>query len=114
MHKLIALVFLMVGGCATVPPPATPAGEPAVLSPSTSDNVPVHGATPGRTCNASAGQTFIGQPANADTEAAILRATNAAVLRWAPPGIMLTMDYRADRITVWLDPANKITKLRCG
>jgi len=27
---------------------------------------------------------------------------------------MLTMDYRADRVTVWLDPANKITKLRCG
>jgi hypothetical protein len=44
----------------------------------------------------------------------IKRTTNAAVLRWSPPGVMLTMDYRADRVTVWLDPANKITKIRCG
>jgi hypothetical protein len=36
------------------------------------------------------------------------------VLRWAPPGIMLTMDFRADRVTVWLDAADKITKIRCG
>jgi len=28
--------------------------------------------------------------------------------------VMLTMDFRADRVTVWLDAANKITKIRCG
>jgi len=27
---------------------------------------------------------------------------------------MLTMDYREDRVTIWLDQANKITKIRCG
>jgi hypothetical protein len=46
--------------------------------------------------------------------AEIKRVSNAAVLRWAPPGVMLTMDFRSDRVTVWLDAANKITKLRCG
>jgi len=25
-----------------------------------------------------------------------------------------TMDYREDRVTVWLDSAKKITKIRCG
>ena len=30
---------------------------------------------------------FIGQPATSETGAAILRATNAAALRWAPPGV---------------------------
>jgi hypothetical protein len=43
-----------------------------------------------------------------------MRATRAAVLRWAPPGIMLTMDFRADRVTIYLGPDGKITKLSCG
>jgi hypothetical protein len=41
-------------------------------------------------------------------------ATNAAVLRWAPPGYMMTMDFRADRVTVTLDEGYKITKINCG
>ena len=33
-------------------------------------------------------------------------------LRWAPPGMMMTMEYRADRVTVCLDAAErKITKI---
>ena len=43
-----------------------------------------------------------------------LRATHAAVLRWAPPGYMMTMDFRADRVTVALGPDYKITKINCG
>ena len=43
-----------------------------------------------------------------------MRETHAAVLRWAPPGMMLPMDYRADRVTVWLDPSSKITQIKCG
>jgi len=27
---------------------------------------------------------------------------------------MLTMDYREDRVTIWVDEAKKITKIRCG
>ena len=46
--------------------------------------------------------------------AAIKRATRAAVLRWAPPGYMLTMDYREDRVTVYLGADRKITKVNCG
>jgi hypothetical protein len=44
----------------------------------------------------------------------VKHASHAAVLRWAPPGVMLTMDYREDRVTVWLDPANTITQIKCG
>jgi hypothetical protein len=57
---------------------------------------------------------FIGQEGTEATGNAILKASNAAVLRWAPQGVMLTMDYREDRVTIWLDPARKITKIRCG
>jgi hypothetical protein len=36
------------------------------------------------------------------------------VLRWAPVGVMLTMDYREDRVTVHLGPDRKITVIKCG
>ena len=43
-----------------------------------------------------------------------MRASKAAVLRWAPPGVMLTMDYREDRVTVSLGPDRKVTQVKCG
>jgi hypothetical protein len=46
--------------------------------------------------------------------AMIKKFTHAAVLRWAPPGIMLTMDYRADRVTIYVDASRTITKITCG
>jgi hypothetical protein len=36
------------------------------------------------------------------------------VLRWAPPGYMMTMDYREDRVTVYLGEDRRITKINCG
>ncbi len=74
----------------------------------------VHGETPGHTCDAGGTDRFIGQAGTEESGAAIQRATHAAVLRWAPPGYMLTMDFRADRVTVTLDEGYKITKIRCG
>jgi hypothetical protein len=93
---LLASPLLLVA-CATAPAPT-----------------PIHGETPGHTCRAEEIDHFIGQPGNSETGAAILRATNAAVLRWAPPGHMMTMDFRADRVTVRLNPAYKITAINCG
>jgi hypothetical protein len=43
-----------------------------------------------------------------------MRASHAAVLRWAPPGVMLTMDYREDRVTVHLSANDTITDIKCG
>ncbi|WP_239016934.1 I78 family peptidase inhibitor [Sphingomonas ginkgonis] len=74
----------------------------------------VHGVTPGHRCTTDATQAFVGQPGTAETEAAIRKASNAAVLRWAPPGVMLTMDYREDRVTVRLGPDNRVTAINCG
>ena len=75
---------------------------------------PVHGVTPGHKCDAAGTARFIGQPGTGATGAAIKRATKAAVLRWAPPGVMLTMDFREDRVTVYLGPDKKVTKINCG
>src|SRR5216117_4121836 len=97
MRRLAQLGPIALAACATAPA-ATP----------------IHGETPGHTCNAAGTDRFIGQPGTSETGASIKRATKAAVLRWAPPGYMLTMDFRADRVTVYLGDDRKITKINCG
>ena len=99
MRKFTLLAPVLLSASSTAPA-ATP--------------VVVHGETPGHTCVEGAADTYIGQMRSEATGKAIQDATKAAVLRWAPPNVMLTMDYRADRVTVWLDDANKITRIRCG
>ena len=99
MRKSLLLVTAPLAACAAASPP---------------DAVQVHGVTPGHKCKASGTDKFIGHIGSSETGAAILRATRAAVLRWAPPNTMLTMDYREDRATVWVDTDKKITKIRCG
>ena len=97
MRKMIFAAPALLAACATAPAP-----------------VVVHGETPGHTCVGGAADSYVGKVRSNAVGQAIQSATRAAVLRWAPPNVMLTMDYRADRVTVWLDEANKITKLRCG
>jgi len=96
MRSFVLLALTPLAACAT---PAEPI---------------VHGETPGHTCDATGTDHFIGQPGNSETGAAILKATHAANLRWGPPGYAMTMDFRADRVTVALDEAYKITKINCG
>jgi hypothetical protein len=97
MRRAFALAPILLAACSTAP------AEPVI-----------HGETPGHTCVATGTGAFIGQPGNSETGAAIQRATHAAVLRWAPPGYMLTMDFRADRVTVHLGPDYKVTEIKCG
>ena len=99
MRKSLFLSPALLAACATTNPPVS---------------TPVHGVTPGHKCDVAGTDRFIGQTRSAKAEAAIKRATKAAVLRWSPPNTMLTMDYREDRVTVWVDEAGKISKLRCG
>jgi hypothetical protein len=97
MRKIALVAPALLAACATAPA-ATP----------------VHGVTPGHKCDAAGTDRFIGQPGTKTTGAAIKNATNAAMLRWAPPGVMLTMDFREDRVTVHLGPDKKVTKINCG
>jgi hypothetical protein len=97
MRKAFALSPMLLAACSTAP------ADP-----------PVHGVTPGHKCREEGTAQYVGQARSDAVGANIKRASNSAVLRWAPPGVMLTMDFREDRVTVWLDPANKITKIHCG
>ena len=106
MRKLALFAPALMSACAANAPPSDSLGPP--------QPTPVHGVTPGHKCNAFGADRFIGQPGTSETGAAIMRATKAAVLRWAPPGYMLTMDFREDRVTVYLGPDRKVTKINCG
>src|SRR5690242_6889855 len=97
MRRLLVVFPLLLTSCSTAP------AEPVV-----------HGETPGHTCREDGTAQFVGQIKSDAVGARIKQVSNAAVLRWAPPGVMLTMDFREDRVTVWLDPGGKITKVRCG
>jgi hypothetical protein len=102
MRRIGLLAPILLAACAADAPPTDPA------------QIPVRGETAGHVCRATGTRHFIGQLRNNKTEAAIKSASQAAVLRWAPPGTMLTMDYRSDRVTVFLDSHGKITKITCG
>ena len=97
MRNLFLTAALLLVACSTVP------AQP-----------PIHGVTPGHKCDTAGTDRFIGQQGTSETGAAIMRASHAAVLRWAPPGVMLTMDYRQDRATVYLDVDRKVTDVKCG
>jgi len=97
MRRFWIPVVAALAGCAAHPAP-----------------IPVHGEDLERTCNAAGTERFVGQPATSETGAAILKATGSGVLRWAPMGVALTMDYRTDRVTVRLGPDRRVTSVRCG
>ena len=110
MRSLWLFATALLAACATAAPPAV-AGPDEGGPPRPT---PIHGVTPGHKCDATATGKFIGKPGTSETGAAIKRITKAAVLRWAPPGYMLTMDFREDRVTVYLGANRNVNKIACG
>lgn len=71
-------------------------------------------AMPQGTCNADSAQSLIGTKASAESGAELLKLTGARTLRWVPPRSAVTMDYRADRLTVSYDDDYTIVRISCG
>ncbi len=100
MRSLLFPAVLLLTGCSTTAP-----AEP---------EVPVRGQTPGYTCRGDSLAQFVGQPATGDMGARILQASGARTIRWVQHGSMVTMDFREDRVTAWLDQNNRIERVNCG
>jgi hypothetical protein len=57
---------------------------------------------------------FTGRPANAELGNEIIRASGSKTLQWIPAGTMVTMDFREDRVRIYLDEQNKVQRVSCG
>jgi hypothetical protein len=64
-------------------------------------------------CKADAAGHLVGTKATAQAGAELLRLTGATTLRWVPPRTAVTMDFRADRLTVSYDDDMVITRISC-
>ncbi len=75
--------------------------------------VPVAGEATGHVCKREPLPSFTGQAATQELGAHMLAVTGARVIRWVPKGMMVTMDFREDRLTVYLDGANRVERANC-
>jgi len=75
---------------------------------------PQHGPAPGSACDNSNIQQFVGREASPGLGAEMLRVSRASILRWVPHGTMITMEYRPDRLTVFLDAGNRVERIGCS
>lgn len=75
---------------------------------------PEFGRTADKECRAADFSRWIGKPATAALAAEARDAAGAATVRWLQPGQVVTMEYRADRLNIRLDAANKVLSIGCG
>lgn len=101
-----ALPLLLLGACQPMPAPDTG------LPPMRNEDAPID--LSAGACRSEPVQRFLGQRATAELGAAMLKASGATTLRWAPPGAVLTMDYRMDRLTVGYGADMVVTRVSCG
>ena len=95
MNIAILSASLMLAACATIPEiPRTP--QPEV------------------TCRGDSLASFIGQPYDAALGARMMKATSSSKLRAVAKGMMVTMDFQSDRLTVYLDARNRVERANCG
>ena len=77
--------------------------------------VPAEGRRPvGGACKDEGLSSFVGRDATEEVGSELLKQSGANVLRWVPNGSVVTMEFRADRVTAYLDANNKIERVSCG
>ena len=65
-------------------------------------------------CDAAPAQRYVGQKADSTVVQAELTATKAKQVRVIKPDMMITMDFRGDRLNVRVDDDGKISAITCG
>jgi hypothetical protein len=68
----------------------------------------------GTACDAARAQFVVGQPATPENLEAAREAAGAAIVRTIRPGEVVTMEFRADRLTMDLDAQDIVREVRCG
>lgn len=65
-------------------------------------------------CDAEAAQRFVGQKADETNVKAAVTASGSKTVRVIKPDMMVTMDFRGDRLNIRVDGAGKIIAVTCG
>lgn len=65
-------------------------------------------------CDAEAAQRFVGQKADETTVKASVATSGAKTARVIEPDMMVTMDFRGDRLNIRVDDAGRIIAIDCG
>ena len=90
-------IFAATAACAQVPPADA--------------ETPAQGAG---TCDAAKARKLIGRTPTKAVRAEALRLSGARALRKIPKDGVVTMDYREDRLNLYLNGAGKIERISCG
>lgn len=93
MRSVAVMALLALSACAATPPPEEAGGG---------------------VCNADGLGQFVGQPASQDLGTAMLRTSGARTIRWVGHGMMVTMDFSPQRLTVYLTSDNRVERASCG
>ena len=114
------LALVAVAACAS---PSSGPGEPASVAapvpaetpapPPQPEAMPPTLEEPTMTCQADKGQWAIGQIADEALVAKVQADTTSDRVRVIKPGMMVTMDYREDRVNLDVDADNRVTAVRC-
>jgi hypothetical protein len=95
MKALMIALSMMGPGCLTPP----------------EDKAPVHG---DGQCDAAGAQQLVGRARSAELGAEAMRLTGAGAVRWLTPGMIVTMEYREDRLNIHVDENSKVVRINCG
>lgn len=111
MH--VAALAVLLSACGSRANPG--ATNPLILPPAYgTPSAPVQSSAAAGECRNTGLDGFKGQVATSAVGAEMLRLSGARVIRWVQPGMMVTMDYSPQRLTVYLAGGNVIDRASCG
>lgn len=99
-HSWVAFLPLMAAACTTMA-----AEEP---------NPPRHGESAGHECRSDGLDAYVGREPTSELGTEILAKSGAKVLRWLTPGMVVTMEFRSDRVNVYIGESKRIERVTCG
>jgi hypothetical protein len=105
---LALCAFFVVTACGSQ---GASAGGPARPEAGASAN---SGQPPRNQCNAQAAQFLVGQPFGAGTLAQALAVAGADSARMLRPDSLTTREYRAGRLNLVVDSADRVVRVHCG
>jgi hypothetical protein len=103
---LLRTLLFAATSCLALSACASPPAETTATPPATEE-------TP-MSCQAEKGQWAVGKIATDELVAKVKADTTSDRYRVIAPGMMVTMDYREDRVNIDVDADNRVTAVRCG